>query len=100
MELNLEGRVVVVTGASRGLGEAIVKDLVDEGALVVAAARSETALKELSTYSPDQIAVKVADMEKIEDVEGLVDFAVERFGSLDAIVNNAGIAPEIGRAHV
>ena len=93
MELNLEGRVVVVTGASRGLGEAIVKDLVDEGALVVAAARSETALKELSTYSPDQIAVKVADMEKIEDVEGLVDFAVERFGSLDAIVNNAGIAP-------
>ena len=93
MNLDLKDRIAIVTGASRGLGEAIVKDLVDEGALVVAAARSEEALNELSLYSPDRIAVKVADMQKSDDVEAIVDFAIHRFGSLDAVVNNAGIAP-------
>jgi 2-deoxy-D-gluconate 3-dehydrogenase len=93
MDLDLGSAVVIVTGASRGLGQAIVKDLVDEGASVVAAARSEDALVELAKYSPEQIAVCVADMENSEDVAGLVGFAIERFGSLSAVVNNAGVAP-------
>ncbi len=93
MDLNLVDKVVIVTGASRGLGEAIVKNLVDEGASVIAAARSESALKEISKYAPGRIAVCVADMENYNEVQGLVDFALETFGSLSAVVNNAGIAP-------
>jgi 2-deoxy-D-gluconate 3-dehydrogenase len=93
MDLDLVNKVVIVTGASRGLGEAIVKNLVDEGALVVAAARTESSLNELSRYAPDQIEPQVADMTIPEDVEKLVDIAVGKFGKLDAIVNNAGIAP-------
>ncbi|MBG00813.1 MAG: 2-deoxy-D-gluconate 3-dehydrogenase [Acidimicrobiaceae bacterium] len=93
MELDLEGRIVIVTGASRGLGAAIVRDLVDEGAFVVAAARSEAALEELRSYSPKQIFIKVADMEISDDIEELVEFAISEFGSLHAVVNNAGIAP-------
>ncbi|MBJ86763.1 MAG: 2-deoxy-D-gluconate 3-dehydrogenase [Acidimicrobiaceae bacterium] len=93
MDLNLGGAVVIVTGASRGLGEAIVKDLVDEGASVVAAARSENALQEISKYAPSKIEVSVTDMENREEVQALVSFAVEKFGSLSAVVNNAGIAP-------
>lgn len=93
MDLDLADKVVIVTGASRGLGEAIVKDLVDEGASVVAAARSESALKAISDYSPGKIAVCVADMENRNEVQGLVNFAVETYGSLSAVVNNAGIAP-------
>ena len=93
MDLDLADKVVIVTGASRGLGKAIVKDLVDEGASVIAAARSESALNAISEYSPEKIAVCVADMEKHNEVQGLVDFALETFGSLSAVVNNAGIAP-------
>ena len=77
MDLNLADKVVIVTGASRGLGEAIVKDLVDEGASVIAAARSESALKAISEYSPEKIAVCVADMENRNDVQGLVNFALD-----------------------
>jgi 2-deoxy-D-gluconate 3-dehydrogenase len=93
MDLGIEGHGVVVTGASRGLGEAIVRTLVDEGACVVAAARSGIALDALTAYAPDRIEPVVCDMRDRSAVDALAARCVERFGRLDAIVNNAGIAP-------
>lgn len=93
MDLELTDSVAVVTGASRGLGSAIVRGLVEEGARVIAAARSTGALEELAAESPEQIHPVTCDMRDRRAVASLVDIAIERFGRLDGVVNNAGIAP-------
>jgi 2-deoxy-D-gluconate 3-dehydrogenase len=93
MDLQLTGRVAVVTGASRGLGQAIASAYVAEGMSVVAAARSTADLAELAASAPDRIAAITCDMADRAAVAGLVDVAMERFGRLDVVVNNAGIAP-------
>ena len=93
MDLGLCDQVVIVTGASRGLGAAIVRSLADEGARVVAVARTGAALDALCASDPDRMEPVVCDVREIGAVAELVNAAVDRFGRLDAIVNNAGIAP-------
>ena len=93
MDLQIHGHAVVVTGASRGLGAAIATSLVAEGADVVAAARSTDALDALAAQAPDHIHAVGCDMRDRDAVEALVDACLERFGRVDAVVNNAGIAP-------
>lgn len=93
MDLGIEGAGVIVTGASRGLGAAMVRTLVAEGANVVVAARTLDALEALAAEAPDHIEAVSCDMRDLEAVDGLVDSCVQRFGRLDAVVNNAGIAP-------
>ena len=93
MDLGIDGHAVVVTGASRGLGAAIVTSLVAEGANVVAAARSTDALQSLAAQAPDHIEAASCDMRDRDAVETLTATCLERFGRLDAVVNNAGIAP-------
>jgi len=93
MQLDLEGRVAIVTGASRGLGEAAATALVAEGVRVLAAARSTAALEKLQSADPERIAIATVDMRDADQVAALADAAVERFGRLDVVVNNAGIAP-------
>ena len=93
MDLGLDGHVTVVTGASRGLGEAAVRAMVAEGAQVVAAARSVDALTALADELGDAVAPVQCDMRDRAAVAALVDEAVSRFGRLDSVVNNAGIAP-------
>ena len=93
MDLGLDGKVAIVTGASRGLGAAAVEALVAEGALVLAAARTTEALEKLQATAPERIAVATVDMRDADAVGALADLAVERFGRLDIVVNNAGIAP-------
>lgn len=93
MDLQLADSVVVVTGASRGLGAAIARDLVAEGARVVVAARSIDDLERLAAESPDQVHAAACDMRDRSAVAALVDTALDRFGRLDGVVNNAGIAP-------
>ena len=93
MDLQLEGSVAIVTGASRGLGRAAAGALVAEGARVVAAARSAGALDELAEEAGGSIHPVRCDMGDAGAVAELVDVAVERFGRLDCVVNNAGIAP-------
>jgi 2-deoxy-D-gluconate 3-dehydrogenase len=93
MDLGLGGKVAIVTGASRGLGKAAVEALVAEGASVLAVARSTSALEKLQAGDPEHIAIATVDMRDAEQVAGLADTAVERFGRLDIVVNNAGIAP-------
>ena len=93
VDWGLDGHVTVVTGASRGLGGAAVRAMVAEGAKVVAAARSANPLDALAGELGDAVAAVPCDMRDRDAVAGLVDEAVSRFGRLDSVVNNAGIAP-------
>ena len=93
MDLGIGGFGAVVTGASRGLGAAIARCLAAEGANVVAAARTADALADLAAEWPDRIEPAPCDMRDTDAVAALADACTERFGRLDAVVNNAGIAP-------
>ena len=93
IDLHLEGQVAIVTGASRGLGQAAVLALVEEGVRVLAVARSLDALKKLEALAPEHIRARQCDMKDTEAVAKLPDQAIEAFGGLDIVVNNAGIAP-------
>lgn len=93
MDLAIDGHAVVVTGASRGLGAAIAVALAEEGATVLAAARTTAALDDLAASHPGRIHPVTCDMRDREAVGALADACIARFGRLDAIVNNAGIAP-------
>ena len=93
VDWGLDGHVAVVTGASRGLGEAAVRAMVAEGAKAVAAARSTDALDALADELGDAVVAVSCDMRDRDAVAGLVNEAVSRFGRLDSVVNNAGIAP-------
>jgi NAD(P)-dependent dehydrogenase (short-subunit alcohol dehydrogenase family) len=87
VELELEGRVAVVTGASRGIGRAIVDELLAEGVAVVAGARDITSLEGL-----DGVSAISVDLSTPSAPSELIDFAVARHGGLDFLVNNvAGV---------
>jgi 2-deoxy-D-gluconate 3-dehydrogenase len=93
MDLQLKGSVAIVTGASRGLGRAIAEGYLAEGMSVVAAARTISDLAELADLAPEHVHVVPCDMTSSEQVASLVPAALERFGRVDVVVNNAGIAP-------
>lgn len=93
MDLQLTGAVVLVTGASRGLGAEMAVALADEGVHVVAAARSRASLDEVAARGQGMISVVEADMSDESSVAGLVDEVVARHGRIDGLINNAGIAP-------
>ncbi|MGE7997242.1 3-oxoacyl-[acyl-carrier-protein] reductase [Lysinibacillus sp. NPDC093190] len=91
----LEGKVAVVTGASRGIGRSIALKLADEGAKVVvnysgSQAKAEEVVATIQENGGEAIAVQ-ASVSKTEEVTALMDAAVKTFGSLDILVNNAGI---------
>jgi 3-oxoacyl-[acyl-carrier protein] reductase len=86
-----DGRAAIVTGAGRGIGEAIARLLVGEGAAVVIAARTEAQIGEVATSLGDAAVPVVADVGIPEDAARTVEAALERFGRLDMLVNNAGI---------
>lgn len=97
--MRLEGKVVVVTGASAGMGHAIATRFVKEGAKVVGAARRKERLEALAEElkdEPGEFAVCVTDVRDDAQVDAMIDFAVERFGRLDVLVNNAGIMDDMG----
>jgi 3-oxoacyl-[acyl-carrier protein] reductase len=90
MDLELSGRIAIVTGASRGIGRAIAQALAAEGMRLVLAARSEEALQELAASLGQDTLVHACDLRDAEAPAGLVAAARERFGRIDALVNNAG----------
>lgn len=94
MDLHLSGKVAVVTGASRGIGLAITRALVEEGAKVVAAARGSNA--ELAGFGATVRPVAV-DLTSPEGPQKVIDEAVAAFGGLDILVNNVGsVHPRVG----
>lgn len=96
--MKMQGKSVVVTGASSGMGDAIVRLFVAEGASVVAVARRKErleALKESLTEAPGTIEIYPGDVSDQSICEGMIDFAVEKFGKLDVLINNAGVMDDM-----
>ncbi|MER7682401.1 SDR family NAD(P)-dependent oxidoreductase, partial [Streptomyces sp. NPDC096934] len=91
MDLQLKDKVAVVTGASKGIGLAVVEGLVREGARVVAGSR--TSSPELQALAAEHdVTVVAVDLSTAEGPETLVRTAVERHGRIDILVNNVGAA--------
>lgn len=86
----LEGKVAVVTGAGSGMGQAMARRFVEEGARVVAADVSGAQEGTAAGAGPDCVACQV-DVSSSADVQRMIGLAVERFGRLDILCNNAGI---------
>ncbi|MFD0683860.1 SDR family NAD(P)-dependent oxidoreductase [Actinomadura fibrosa] len=91
MDLKLTGKAAVVTGASKGIGLAVVRTLLDEGARVVAVSRKPTA--ELDALAGPDLLHVAADLMDPDAPAQAVERAVEAFGRLDVLVNNAGGPP-------
>jgi short-subunit dehydrogenase len=87
--MNIKDSIIIITGASGGIGLAAAKRLSALGAHVVLAARSEDKLKQLEAEIPNSFAV-TADMHKPEDIRGIIEKTMERFGRVDILINNAG----------
>ena len=93
---NLTDKVVIITGASSGIGEATAYKLAQEGAKIVLAARREDKLKAIANkiaQNGGEAAYRVTDVVKAEDNQALVQLAKDRFGKVDAIFLNAGLMP-------
>jgi len=91
----LEGRVAVVTGASSGIGEACAISFVEKGAKVVLAARRAerlSALVDRIEASGGEALAVTTDVTREADVDNLFEQAVDRFGTVDVLINNAGVA--------
>jgi len=86
-------RTAIVTGASGGLGRAIVEAFIREGYNVVLTGTNQDKLSETAAQlgAPDRSAAIVADVRRQEDRKRIVDTAIERFGRVDVLVNNAGV---------
>jgi NADP-dependent 3-hydroxy acid dehydrogenase YdfG len=97
MSNNIEGKTVVITGASSGLGEASARLLATQGARVVLGARRQDRIEalaaEINRDSGKAIAVKT-DVTDRNQVKRLVDKAVETYGRIDVIINDAGLMPQ------
>jgi NADP-dependent 3-hydroxy acid dehydrogenase YdfG len=97
MNNNIEGKIVVITGASSGLGEAAAKHLSAKGAIVALGARRvgriQSLADELNSNGGKALAI-ATDVTKHEQVKALVDAAVQTYGRIDVIINNAGLMPQ------
>lgn len=89
---DLKGKVVVITGASRGLGKSMAVGLAKAGARIVVTDILDTddAVSEIKEFNDNVLGLS-ADVTKQSDVEHLVEKTVDRFGSIDILINNAGI---------
>lgn len=96
--MKLQNRAVVVTGASSGMGKAIVELFVREGARVIAVARRKERLEELARAlegAPGKVIPYVGDVSLEETNAGAIEAAVREFGKLDILINNAGIMDDM-----
>ncbi len=100
--MRLAGKVAVVTGAASGMGEQIAKSFAREGAKVVAADLNveglERVVQEIRAAGGEAVAVK-CNVALEDDVQRMIDTAVEQYGTLDVLVNNAGIMDNMVPAH-
>jgi NAD(P)-dependent dehydrogenase (short-subunit alcohol dehydrogenase family) len=97
---DLDGRVALITGASRGIGGAIANALAEQGAQVVLSSRKQADLdaeaERINAVYPDKAVAIAAHAGRPEDLERLVKEAMERFGRIDILVNNAATNPYFG----
>ena len=89
--MRLNKKVAIVTGACGGIGHAIVDKFVDEGASVIAVDLDKTQTETLAESYDGQVKGWVTDVTNFEQVQEMIEAAVEHFGTLDIVANNAGI---------
>lgn len=92
MKRDLAGRRILITGASSGIGRALAEQLAAKGARLALAARSEDKLQELAAALKTETIVVPTDITKDADLVKLIDTVKTRWGGLDVLINNAGIA--------
>lgn len=90
MDLQLRGKVAIVTGASKGIGRSIAQTLASEGMRVTVAARSRDQLVSLAAPLADLCLIQAVDLTDPAAPSAVVDATVARFGRIDVVVNNAG----------
>jgi NADP-dependent 3-hydroxy acid dehydrogenase YdfG len=93
---SIEGKVIVITGASSGIGEATARLLVERGARVVVGARRTQRLEQLVaeiTKAGGSARFRAVDVASRQDTQAFVNFAKTEFGRVDVLVNNAGVMP-------
>ena len=97
LALALQGKVAIVTGGSKGIGEGCVRVFAESGAKVVLCARSaaagEALAREVTAKGPGEAHFVSCDVSKVDDVRRLIEGTVQRFGRIDCLINNAGWHP-------
>ncbi|MHC9533519.1 SDR family oxidoreductase [Dellaglioa sp. L3N] len=92
--MSVKDKVIVIMGASSGIGEATANLLAQKGAKLVLAARREDRLKAIQEANKaTEIVYQVADVTNFDDVQKVIDLAISTFGKIDVLYNNAGIMP-------
>lgn len=97
MDLRLDGKTAIVTGGSRGIGRGIAKVFAESGGNVMITARKVDQLEEAAAEMGPNVAWHAAHVGRPEDGEACIEAAIERFGSVDVLVNNAATNPHAGR---
>ncbi|WKZ93968.1 SDR family NAD(P)-dependent oxidoreductase [Chimaeribacter arupi] len=96
MTNNIKDKVIIITGASSGMGEAAARHLATKGAKVVLAARRSSRIDALAKEINEQGGTAMAiatDVTREDDVKKLVDTTVSQWGRIDVLINNAGVMP-------
>lgn len=93
---NISGKVIIITGASSGMGAAAARHLAAKGASITIGARRSDQLKQIAsdiTSAGGKATAVVTDVTKRDDLRKLVDTAFETYGRVDVLINNAGVMP-------
>jgi NAD(P)-dependent dehydrogenase (short-subunit alcohol dehydrogenase family) len=98
MDLRLDGKTALVTGASKGIGLAIAKAMASSGAKVMLSSRKQEQLEKAAAEIDGDVDVFAANAGEPDQAEACVSATIERFGALDVLVNNAATNPYFGRA--
>lgn len=96
-EMSIENKTILITGASKGIGEATARHFVENGANVILAARSGDTVQSVAAQLGPRARGIACDVAKYDQVKSAVDLAVESFGRLDILLNNAGLLEPIHR---
>ncbi len=94
--MRIEGKVAVITGAGSGFGEGMAKRFAREGALVVVADINEAGAQKVADEIGDSAVAIKADVTSMDDTKAMIALAVEKFGKLDILINNAGYTSRNG----